>query len=1079
MNDLSESFEHLFHVTEVESVKFPPEYRETLMIDNVPVNFTIDTACPVSIVPESLYRSHFDHLPLQPAQLKLSSYSQHVVPVLGYLQVPVDYQGKSYSLPLYVTQGDDVALLGRQWLQNIRLNWQRVCAMKVPSMDELLKDYADVFSESPGTIKQFKAEIQCKEGSVPRFFKPRPVPYALRDKVAEQLHKLEKAGVLTKIDRSDWAAPIVVVPKQDKAIRICGDYKVTVNQVIEQEVYPLPTADDLFACLAGGQVFTKLDLSCAYQQLELTPESKKYLVINTHLGLYEYNRLSYGVSTAPNIFQRVMDQVLQGLPGVTCYLDDILIASDRASHVALVQKVLDRLRKFSIHVKRSKCAFMTTSVTYLGHQISAEGLRPTDDKVQAIQKLKAPTSVHELRVLLGIVNYYAKFVPNMSTLLAPWYKLLQKDCDFKWDEPCEKTLSNVKNILVSDRVLVHYDPRKPITLACDASPVGVGCVLSHVIDGEEYPIAYASRSLTTSERNYCQLEREGLAIIYGLTKFHKYIYGRAFTIITDNQPVARILGPKRGIPSLAAARLQRWALILMAHNYSLTCRSSQKHGNCDVLSRFPIEGPPIAAELRVNYFTKIDELPVTAKQIAEETRKNPLLAKAYDFTMSGWPAKCPDEALKPFFTRREELSAEQGCLVWGSRVVIPETFRARLLNELHEDHPGIVRMKSRARSYFWYPGIDSDIENLVSSCSACQSVQKDLPAAPLVPWTFPANVWQRVHIDFAEFNKQQYLVLVDAHSKWIDAIEMHKTTSSQTIKELKRYFAMFGLPEYLVSDNGPQFVSDEFENFLKTNGIKHLTSAPYHPATNGAAERTVQTVKLALKKFALSNSKGNLQGFLFAYRNTPHSTTGQTPAELFLRRAPRTKFTLLKPQLAPVVFEKQQAQKNCHDKHSRPVSDFSEGEVVRVKNLPHSFPRYVKGQVVEKLGSYHYRVKIGSRTRKVHVEHMRRTGELEVPSSDDNSVTEQLFDSPIVYHKTLSPCVLSPSNVPSTPVPTSSNAIPPDIELSPSRGSSTQSPRANPVVTNSSNNQSKTISENPTRKSTRIRSTRKRLIEEM
>jgi hypothetical protein len=291
-----------------------------------------------------------------------------------------------------------------------------------------------------------------------------------------------------------------------------------------------------------------------------------------------------------------MDQILQGLPGFTCYLDDILIASDKVNHRSIVTQVLNRLRKYGVHVKKSKCSFMVPSVVYLAHHISADGIRPTMEKVQAINEMQAPENLHQLRSLLGAVNYYAKFLPNLSTVLAPWYRLLQKDASFQWSKECESALTQVKKWLTSDRVLVHYDPNKPLTLACDASPVGVGCVLSNIVNGQERPIAYASRSLTASERNYCQLEREGLAIIYGLVKFHKYLYGRKFTIVTDNQPISRILGPKKGIPSLAAVRLQRWAIILMSHNYDLDCRSSKLHGNCDALSRFPTENSAIATE---------------------------------------------------------------------------------------------------------------------------------------------------------------------------------------------------------------------------------------------------------------------------------------------------------------------------------------------------------------------------------------------------------------------------------------------------------------------------------------------------
>ena len=370
-----------------------------------------------------------------------------------------------------------------------------------PDVKGLLKEFQGVFDGKPGSIRNFKADIRVKDGAKPLFHKARPVPYSLRDQVSAELDKLESKGVISKIDNSDWAAPLVVVRKSDQSLRLCGDYKVTVNQVVQSDIYPLPNAEDLFASLSGGEVFTKLDLSAAYQQLELTEESKQYLVVNTLKGLYKYHRLSYGVSTAPSIFQRTMDQILQGIEGVQCYLDDILIASKKANYMAKIRLVLERLQKYGVQLKLTKCSFMMDRVTYLGHEISSNGIQPTQDKIEALQNIRAPTDLHELRVLLGMVNYYSKFIPNQATLLAPWYNLLRKETPFHWSKACREVWCNMKKLLTSDELLVHYDPKKEIILTCDASPVGLGCVLSHLVDGVEKPIAFASLSLSPAEQN--------------------------------------------------------------------------------------------------------------------------------------------------------------------------------------------------------------------------------------------------------------------------------------------------------------------------------------------------------------------------------------------------------------------------------------------------------------------------------------------------------------------------------------------------------------------------------------------------
>ena len=219
-------------------------------------------------------------------------------------------------------------------------------------------------------------------------------------------------------------------------------------------------------------------------------------------------------------------------------------------------------------------------------------------------------------------------------------------------------------MLASDQILAHCDPKKPIILACDASPFGVGAVLSHMVDGVERPVAYASRTLTSAEKNYSQVEREALAIVFGVTKFNKFLYGRKFTLLTDHEALTVIFGPKRGIPSLAAARFQRWALILMAHQYDIIYCKSADHANADVLSRFPVKDDKnLATELPINYFSYTDDLPVSAQEISAETRKNPVLSKVLNYIMNGWPKYNPDEDLKDYFSRRRELTVDQGCIL--------------------------------------------------------------------------------------------------------------------------------------------------------------------------------------------------------------------------------------------------------------------------------------------------------------------------------------------------------------------------------------------------------------------------------
>ena len=309
------------------------------------------------------------------------------------------------------------------------------------------------------------------------------------------------AGILEPVTFSEWATPVVPVIKKDGSVRLCGNYKVTLNQATLTDTYPLPRIDDMQASLAGGTAFSKLDLAHAYQQVELDNESKQMATINTHKGLYRVNRLPFGVASAPSLFQRIMETVLQGIPSVFVYIDDILVTGrNLQEHLQNLEAVLARLEKHGFRLKREKCAFLLPCVDYLGHCITSEGIQPSSDKVRAVQEAPTPQDVSQLKSFLGLVNYYGKFLPDLSNL-APLYRLLQKDTKWSWGADQEQAFREVKQLLTSECLLVHFDPDKELLIACDASPYRLGAVLSHRgPDGEEQPIAFASRSLNQPRR---------------------------------------------------------------------------------------------------------------------------------------------------------------------------------------------------------------------------------------------------------------------------------------------------------------------------------------------------------------------------------------------------------------------------------------------------------------------------------------------------------------------------------------------------------------------------------------------------
>ncbi len=331
-----------------------------VQVDGRELTMEVDTGAAVSVISEQGLRKILPDAEIKATNVKLRTFTLERIPLRGVTRVTVKYGDQSKKLTLYVTKGDGPCLMGREWLRSIRLDWKTIGLAILDTshtrVESLLKSYSEIFRDELGTMKSIQASLTLKEDVTPRFHRPRPLPFALKEPVEQELHRLEEAGILTKVSHSEWAAPIVPVPKKDGKVRLCGDYKVTVNQCLDIDQYPIPKPDDLFATLPTGKFFSKLDLSQAYQQMLVDAESAKYLTINTHLGLYQYNRLPFGVASAPAIFQRAMDQILQGIPGVICYIDDILVVGATCEeHLKRLEEVLKRLKSYGLKVKRNKC----------------------------------------------------------------------------------------------------------------------------------------------------------------------------------------------------------------------------------------------------------------------------------------------------------------------------------------------------------------------------------------------------------------------------------------------------------------------------------------------------------------------------------------------------------------------------------------------------------------------------------------------------------------------------------------------------------------------------------------------------
>ena len=881
------------------------------------------------------------------------------VPVIGVAQIDVTYQDQLVCLPLVVVGTDGPALMGRDWLYQIRLNWPalfsaRVGFVSAPSLDlkselqKLVPMFPELFSPGLGKYAPRQVLLQV-DNSKPRFYKHRPPPLALKQQIEEELDRQVALGILEPVTTSKWAAPVVPIKKRDGSIRLCGSYDLTINTASDLETYPLPRVEELFAILSGGQKFTKIDLREAYLQLELDEESRPYTTVNTHKGLFQATRLVFGIKSAVAMFQREMETLLAGVPQTAIYLDDLCVTGRTPEeHLANVREVLRRLSAAGLKVNQQKTVWLADEVEYLGHRITAAGIQPSEEKVRAVLDARPPTNLQELRSYLGLIQYYSRFMPRLSTVAAPMYELEKKGVKWVWGERQQFSFQETKDLLAAAPVLAHYQQEKPLVLTADASPYGVAAVLSHPDPqtGADRPIAFASRSLTAAERNYSQLDREALAIIFGVGKYHQFVYGRKFVVKSDHKPLLGLLAPGKTLPLAVSPRLMRWKLALTAYDFVLQFVPGREIANADGLSRLPLPDTvgeyPVPADV-VNLMEELAHL-VTPQQLTTATRRDPVLSAVYRYVQNGWPESLPDAELSHYF-RRNELSLEGGCVLWGCRVLVPPQLRNRLMLMLHDGHPGITAMKRVARSCVWWPGLDGEIEQLVQTCQLCQA-HRTAPNVPSNPWLFPDKPWQRLHIDYAGPVEGGHwlLIVVDSYSKWLDVHITTSTSAAVTIEKLRQTFAAYGLPLVVVSDNATAFTSVEFGTFMKGNGIKHMFSPPRHPASNDQAEALVKVVKNSIR-----NRTGSLQTrlsrFLLAYRTTPHSTTGQSPAALLFGRTLRTRLDVCKPSLRQTVELQQHAWKTARD---RTCQDrlFAKSDPVYVCLVPGPGAPWVPGTVV-------------------------------------------------------------------------------------------------------------------------------------
>lgn len=950
VDDEYEEDEYSIHQIKSNLEKSYPPVKINLKINNELCIMEVDSGSSYTIISEETFTKlqRKSILVLKQFTKCLRDFQQKEIDIRGICDVVVEYQERSVKLPLLVAKGERLSLLGRNWFKPLSISLSGVNVIQEECLDTLKEEFKEVFNKDLGCYKGPPISLNIISSVTPIKLKSRRLPFALKPRVDEALSKLISDGILEPITTATWLTPIVPVIKPTGEIRICADYKCTLNLALKENPYKPPIVKDLLAALAGGKIFAKLDLAQAYQQLRVDEESAMAQAIITHRGAFKVKRLQFGISVAPAIFQNFMDTLLAGIDGIFPYFDDILIIASNANELRdRLQHVLKRLMDAGIRLKEEKCVLCTTSIQFLGYQIDQFGLHPLRNKVKAIHDAPIPENKQQLQAFLGLLNFYNTFLKDKATVAEPLHRLLDSKNTWNWTNLHTKAFDSVKMLLTSDAVLMHFDEKEPVVLTCDASPYGIGGVLAHKLEsGREVPIAFFSRTLSAAERNYSQLDKEALSLVASVKKFHDYLYGRSFTIFTDHKPLLGLLASNKSTPLEISPRMLRWSIILSGYNYELQYKPGKTIIHADALSRLPLPVKEfnIPPPLEVLMIESMECSPYHADEIAKMTNNDKTLSQVRNLVWKGWKEGTYPVELKTFYAKRNELSIHKDCLLFGNRVVIPELARGNVLKLLHEGHPGIVRMKAMSRSYFWWPGLDLDIERKVKTCSMCQSNHNSPPRANVHPWERTETPWSRLHIDFAGPVKgQTYLIVVDSFSKWLEILPINSPNSTNVILLLRRLFATHGLPDCIVSDNGTAFASSEFKQFCSKNIIRTVTVAPYHPSSNGQAERMVQIAKNAIKKMQ-GDLHTRLARYLLTYRSTPSTSTGKSPAQLLMNRNIKTILDRLHPDYAP----KLSVQPN------NKVRVFKENDPVYVRSYNTVDPPWVPATIINPTGPVSY-----------------------------------------------------------------------------------------------------------------------------
>lgn len=776
------------------------------------------------------------------------------------------------------------------------------------SILKIMREFNDVFFVEGDQLSVTDASshsIPIKENSKIVNIKPYRLPESMKTEIDKQVEEMLQNNII-KPSSSPWNSPLLVVPKksttEEKKWRVVVDYR-KLNDITIGSVFPLPNITEILDQLGKCSYFSTLDLANGYHQIPIDQEDCCKTAFSTAKGHYEFNRMSFGLKGAPATFQRTMNCVLSGLNGIKClvYLDDIVVYGyDLNDHNSKLKLVLSALRKYNLKLNAKKCNFLRKEVTYLGHIISTDGIRPDLSKIESVTKFPQPINKKQIKSFIGLASYYRKFIDNFSAIAQPLTDKLQKKVTFSWNAQCDNAFKTLKNALTTAPVLQYPEFERPFYLSVDASDFALGAVLSQKFNGEnDLPIAYASRVLNSAERHYPTIKKECLAIIYAVRKFRPYIYGRKFFIVTDHRPLTWLKNV-----SNPASILIRWRLELEEYEYEIIHKSGILNTNADALSR--ISYPSETQDIRV--VTRSQSKTTSQSSNHNSVSSGPTLIQN-DLSTTPSPIS-PTSPISPnpvvddklLVDTKSSSNSNKTNQINNNKSPVPKIVSLvsdediqKVLHDFHFSplggHQGVMRTYKRLKVYYSFPRMIERIRKFVKTCSLCQK-NKIGPQnkLPMTITTTSSKPMEKIFMDIVGpfssslSNNRFILTIQDDLSKYSIAIALHNQEVLTIAKAFVEHFiCKFGAPNIILSDQGANFMSNFMKELCKLLKIEKISTSAYHPQSNGTLERSHRTLGEYLRNYTngdTANWDEWLPFAMFCYNSTPHVTTNLMPFEV-------------------------------------------------------------------------------------------------------------------------------------------------------------------------------------------------------